>query len=377
MKILDRYLLRQFVQVFLICFLSMMGLYVVIDAFQHLDQFSSHAEQNGGLLHVIAEYYAYRALSFFDRTSGILAMIAALFTATWLQRHQELTAMLAAGISKFRVIKPLLAAAIVVSLLGVANRELVIPRIRNELMRDTKDLAGNQTRDLEARFDGQTDILIGGEKTVAIEQRIIKPAFILPSSLARYGKQLVPDNGYYQPANEQHPPGYLLDAVTMPPNIDQLESLRLGERAIVVTARDANWLKPGQVFVVSQLPFQMLAGGSAWRNYASTSELITELSSPSTDLGADVRVAVHSRLIQPVMDGTLLMLGLPLMFSRRNRNVFLSIGLCLLVAVSFSLVILGCQSLGGLNLLRPTLAAWLPIMVFLPVAVAMSQTLRT
>ena len=377
MKILDRYLLRQFVQVFLICFLSMMGLYVVIDAFQHLDQFSSHAEQNGGLLHVIAEYYAYRALSFFDRTSGILAMIAALFTATWLQRHQELTAMLAAGISKFRVIKPLLAAAIVVSLLGVANRELVIPRIRNELMRDTKDLAGNQTRDLEARFDGQTDILIGGEKTVAIEQRIIKPAFILPSSLARYGKQLVADNGYYQPANEQHPPGYLLDAVTMPPNIDQLESLRLGERAIVVTARDANWLKPGQVFVVSQLPFQMLAGGSAWRNYASTSELITELSSPSTDLGADVRVAVHSRLIQPVMDGTLLMLGLPLMFSRRNRNVFLSIGLCLLVAVSFSLVILGCQSLGGLNLLRPTLAAWLPIMVFLPVAVAMSQTLRT
>ncbi|MCA9231953.1 MAG: LptF/LptG family permease [Planctomycetales bacterium] len=199
----------------------------------------------------------------------------------------------------------------------------------------------------------------------------------LPSSLARYGKQLVADNGYYQPANEQHPPGYLLDAVTMPPNIDQLESLRLGERAIVVTARDANWLKPGQVFVVSQLPFQMLAGGSAWRNYASTSELITELSSPSTDLGADVRVAVHSRLIQPVMDGTLLMLGLPLMFSRRNRNVFLSIGLCLLVAVSFSLVILGCQSLGGLNLLRPTLAAWLPIMVFLPVAVAMSQTLRT
>ncbi|MCA9231954.1 MAG: LptF/LptG family permease [Planctomycetales bacterium] len=179
MKILDRYLLRQFVQVFLICFLSMMGLYVVIDAFQHLDQFSSHAEQNGGLLHVIAEYYAYRALSFFDRTSGILAMIAALFTATWLQRHQELTAMLAAGISKFRVIKPLLAAAIVVSLLGVANRELVIPRIRNELMRDTKDLAGNQTRDLEARFDGQTDILIGGEKTVAIEQRIIKPAFFV------------------------------------------------------------------------------------------------------------------------------------------------------------------------------------------------------
>jgi len=158
MKILDRYLLRQFVQVFLICFLSMMGLYVVIDAFQNLDQFSRHVKGNGNLLGVIGEYYAYRSLSFFDRTSGILAMIAALFTATWLQRHQELTAMLAAGIPKFRVIKPLLAAAVVVSLLGVANRELLIPRIRNELMRDIDDLAGSETRDLEARFDGQTDI---------------------------------------------------------------------------------------------------------------------------------------------------------------------------------------------------------------------------
>ncbi|HCK41420.1 MAG TPA: hypothetical protein DHW22_07275, partial [Planctomycetaceae bacterium] len=110
---------------------------------------------------------------------------------------------------------------------------------------------------------------------------------------------------------------------------------------------------------------------------ASTQELVTELSNPSTDLDTNVRVAVHSRLMRPISDATLLMLGLPLMFSRRQRNVFLSIGICLLVAVAFSLVSLACQSLGGLNLLRPTLAAWLPILVFLPVAVAIGHTLRT
>jgi lipopolysaccharide export system permease protein len=71
------------------------------------------------------------------------------------------------------------------------------------------------------------------------------------------------------------------------------------------------------------------------------------------------------------------MLGLPLMFSRRRRNVFLSVGICLVVAVAFSLVTLTCQSLGGLNLLRPTLAAWLPLMVFAPLAVAMGYTFRT
>jgi lipopolysaccharide export system permease protein len=275
------------------------------------------------------------------------------------------------------VIKPLLIAAIVVSLLGVANREFVIPHVRDELTRDTKDLGGNQTRDLEPRFDGRTDILIGGEKTVAAEQRIIKPTFVLPAALARYGKRLVAKNAFYQGATTEHPSGYLLEGVSAPRNIDRLASLTLDGEPVIITPKDANWLKPGQVFVVSQVRFQLLASGSAWRNYASTSELIAELGSPSTDLGADVRVAVHSRLMQPLMDGTLLMLGLPLMFSRKNRNLFLSFGICLLVAVAFSLVTLACQSLGGLNLLRPTLAAWLPILIFLPVAVAMSHSLRT
>lgn len=377
MMILDRYLLRQFVQIFVICFLSLTGLYVVIDAFGHLDHFSAYAAEHGNLFGTIAQYYGYQSLSFFDRTSGMLAMIAAMFTVTWLERHQELTAMLAAGISKFRVIKPLLIAAIVVSLLGVANREFVIPSVRAELTRDTKNLGGDQTRDLEPRFDGRTDILIGGEKTVVAEQRILKPTFVLPASLARYGKRLVADNAYFQPATSEHPSGYLFKGVSAPRKLDRLASLTLEGEPVVITPQDAPWLESGQAFVVSQVRFQLLAGGSSWRNYASTGELIAELGSPSTDLGADVRVAVHSRLMQPIMDGTLLMLGLPLMFSRRNRNLFLSFGICLLVAVAFTLATLACQSLGGLNLLRPTLAAWLPILIFLPIAVAMSHSLRT
>jgi len=285
--------------------------------------------------------------------------------------------MFAAGISKFRIIRPLLIAAVVVSLLGVASRELLIPEIRDQLARSTKDLGGIEARDLEPRYDGQTDILIGGEKTVALENRIIKPMLLLPPTLSDYGKQLTAEEGYYLKATELHPAGYLLTGVTVPTRIDQRKSLWLGEQAVVVTSREARWLEAGQVFIVSQLSFKLLANGSSWRNYASTSELIAELNSPSTELGADVRVAVHTRMVQPVIDTTLLMLGLPLMFSRRQRNVFLSIGICLTVAIAFSLATVACQSLGGLNLLRPTLAAWLPIMVFLPIAVGMSQTLRT
>jgi lipopolysaccharide export system permease protein len=377
MFILNRYLLRQFLQVFSICFLSLTGLYIVIDAFGHLDHFSSYAEREEvNLFGVMAKYYAYHSLAFFDGTSGILAMISAMFTVTWLQRHQELTAIMAAGISKLRILKPLLFAAAGVSLLGVANRELVIPRVRDELTRDTKDLGGDNARELEARFD-RSDILVGGDKIVLADRRILKPAFVLPAELSRHGKQLAAAEAFYTDATEQHPAGFVLSGVTAPEHIDQLGSLFIKDRAIIVTPRDAPWLAADEAFVASDLPFPLLASGSNWRRYASMGELIGELNSPSTGLGADLRVAVHTRLVQPLMDGTLLMLGLPLMLSRRNRNVFLSIGMCLAVATAFTLVALACQSLGGVSVLRPSLAAWLPLLMFAPVAAAMSQTLRT
>ena len=377
MFILNRYLLRQFLQVFAICFLSLTGLYIVIDAVGHLDSFSSYAEKGGGsLFGIMASYYSYHSLAFFDGTSGILAMISAMFTITWLQRHQELTAIMAAGISKLRILKPLLFAAAGVSLLGVANREFVIPRVRHELTRDTKDLGGDAARDLQPRFD-RNDILIGGDKVVLAEKKIIKPAFVMPPALSRFGKQLTALEAYQLDATADHPAGVLLAGATTPHKTESHASLVIEDRPAILTAKDAAWLKPGQMFVVSDLPFPLLASGSNWRRYASMGELISELNSPTTDLGADVRVTVHTRMVQPLMDGTLLMLGLPLMLSRGNRNVFLSIGICLAIATAFTLVALSCQSLGGLSVIRPSLAAWLPLMMFVPVAAGMSYTLRT
>ncbi len=377
MTILDRYMLRHFAQIFVICFLSLAGLYVVIDSFQHLDSFTSYANEHGSMVNVMAEFYAYQSFDLFERTSGMLAMVAAMFTVTWLQRHQEMTAMMAAGISKFRIVKPIILAAITLSILAALNREFVIPKVRDQLTRDTKDLSGTQFRDLEARYDGQTDILIGGEKTVAIEKRIVKPTFVLPNLLSKYGKQLVAESAYYVEATADHPGGYLLRKVSIPSNIDKLNSLRQGDKDIIYTSKEAPWLKPKEAFVVSQLRFELLANGSSYRRLASITELVDELNQPSTEPGADLRVAIHSRITQPFMDATMLMLGLPLMFSRRHRNVFLSVGICLAAALSFSLVSLTCQSLGGLSLLRPTLAAWVPLMVFVPVAVAMGHTFRT
>ena len=160
--ILDRYLLRQFVQTFLICFLSLTGLYVVIDGFANLEEFIDFGRKQGGLLKVMGEYYAYRSLSFFDTMSPILSLIAAMFTVTWIQRHNELTAIEAAGIPKSRVIRPVIGAAIVISVIAaVVNRELIIPNVRHHLSHNAHDLRGTSGTQLVPSYDHETDRLLG------------------------------------------------------------------------------------------------------------------------------------------------------------------------------------------------------------------------
>ena len=75
----------------------MTGLFIVIDAFGNLEEFIAHGEnQEGGLIRVLAEYYGARTLTFFDRTSALLALVAAMFVVSWLQKTNEFTALMAA-----------------------------------------------------------------------------------------------------------------------------------------------------------------------------------------------------------------------------------------------------------------------------------------
>jgi len=373
MKILDRYLLRQFVQTFLICFLSLAGLYIVIDAFSNMDEFVRYAKEHGSLLKLLGEFYGYRAIFFFDRTSGVLALVAAMFTVTWLQQSNELTAISAAGVPTRRIIGPVILAAASISLVAALGRESVIPAIRGELGRSPKNLGGEIAQELKPRYDNETDILFRGRDTVAKNHQVRKPNLLLPPGLDRLGRQLMAQDAYYKPPTKERPGGYLLDHVTAPLGMDHEDSLLLGKRPIVITPQDADWLKKDQCFVVSEVSFEQLTGGSQWRQFSSTADLIRGIHNPSLDFGADVRVAIHARIVQPLLDINLLLLGIPLVIGRENRNVFLAIGLCVIVVSVFMLVVLACQYLGAIYLLPPAMAAWLPLMIFIPLAAWLSD----
>jgi lipopolysaccharide export system permease protein len=366
---IDRYVMRLFVKVLVVCFMSLTGLFIVIDAFGNLDELLTLGDKHGSLVGVLCEYYGARALAFFDRTSALIALVAATFAVTTMQRSNELAALQAAGISKARLVRPLIVGTIVVSLLAVANREWLIPRYRDQLSRRAQDWEGTAQRDFTPRFDHFSDILLMGRATVAADQRIVQPTFRLPPGLSRFGSQLAAHTAWFRDAEPGRPRGYLLEGVQEPKNLAGLDSCYRDGQPLVLSPKDTPWLKPQQCFVVSDVTFEQLAAGNTWRQFSSTAELILGLHNPSLDCSADVRVAVHARLIQPFLDVVLLFLGLPLVLSRESRNIFFSAGLCVAVVAAFFLTVLTCQTLGNNYLIRPAaLAAWCPLLIFAPLA---------
>jgi len=291
-----------------------------------------------------------------------------------------MTALMAAGVARFRVVMPLVAAVAGIGLLSAANRELGVPRFINEVARKPKNPLGDQPQKFTPRPDNQTGVVFDGEAVRLGDRSIDQPNFILPArtELSRYGSQLKAERAVYCPPQGDRPGGYLLDGVSEPKNLDSRPSLRFEGRPVLITPRDApDWLQPGQCFLRSDLNFEQLSLGNDYKRYASIGQLIAGLKNPSVTYGPDIRVAIHSRIVRPLLDFTLLFLGLPLVVGRGNRNVFVAMGICIALSAAFMLVVYAFQELAGsyLWIRPPALGAWGPLLIFGPVAVWLSESM--
>ncbi|MEO8497180.1 MAG: LptF/LptG family permease, partial [Planctomycetota bacterium] len=185
----------------------------------------------------------------------------------------------------------------------------------------------------------------------------------------------VAEHAFYEPPTPDRPGGYRLVDVSQPTGHAELASVSLDDRPVILSPLDnKDWLKPNEVFVVSEVTFSDLACGPQYRQYSSTGELVRGLRNPSLDFGLGTRVAMHARFVQPFLDVTLFVLGLPLVLTRQNRNVFVAVGLGVCIVIAYFVVTIVCQALGASGfLMSPALAAWAPLIILAPAAAALSQ----
>jgi len=373
--LIDRYITRAQVNAFVVVFISLAGLYVVFDAFTNLDEFSDHAAKAGGLARVLGSYYGVRLIWFFDAASPVINLASAMFALSWLERHNELTALLAAGIDRWRIARPTLVFAAVISIAAVVSRETVIPSVRQAFARNAQDLAGERRLDFSPRYDIATDILFSGRHFQAGPMRIEAPSLMLPEHFqgTDYGHRISAADAVWRPASPDHPAGYLLSGVSEPTDIDILPRLESAGRSVVVTRASAAWLQPRQCFVCSDVTFEQLVGDTNWHLYSATPELLAALRNPALNFGTRVPLRIHARVTAPFLDMALVLLGIPLVLGPTRRGVFVAVGQCVLMTVLFFLVVMGCHALAGADVVGPATAAWLPLLILGPLAAWRAQ----
>ena len=123
MKILDRYLSKSFLIPFVICILTFSSMVIVIDLFNRLDEILKLRPHPLLLL----TFYLHFIPFTFVQTSPVALLVACLYSIGLLNKHHEITAMRASGVSLLRIFVPFLFLSILVGVLSFAVNETVVP----------------------------------------------------------------------------------------------------------------------------------------------------------------------------------------------------------------------------------------------------------
>ena len=111
MKLLDRYVLRNFFEPFLLCFFGFLAIWLAFDVQDNLSEFlSAHASWK-----VIGGYYLTQLPQFIMISLPVGLLLALLFCLSRMSRFNEIISMLTAGRSVGRMLLPLVLVGLVLS----------------------------------------------------------------------------------------------------------------------------------------------------------------------------------------------------------------------------------------------------------------------
>jgi lipopolysaccharide export system permease protein len=367
-KLLDRLLIFSYVKAYVICLVSMLGLYIVVDLFMNLEDFT---QEQTGLVPVlvrIGTYYGIRSTQIFDRLCEAIVLLAAMFTVAWIQRNNEILPLLSAGVSTRRVVRPVLLGACALLALSVANQEFVIPRVGNSLVNSREDPDGKKDVVVQGAFE-DNGIHIEGQTASRADYTVHEFNCVIPETItqgvlinlhARHARYIPPE------PDKKRTGGWLLTE-TQPPQLPDCS------HADMIEAID-----DGKFFLRTQeVDFDVLVRPRNWFLFASTTRLYQELQRADSSRLASMAVVFHMRLTRPILGMFLVFMGLSVILRDQNRNVFISAGLCLVLCALFFASTFLCKHLGDNEFLTPALAAWLPVLLFGPVSFVLFDAIHT
>jgi lipopolysaccharide export system permease protein len=362
MKLMDRYIIRAFVVNYLISIAVLMSLFVVVDLLVNLDEFAKTDASLGQRLMDIASYYGYNLFLYFAWLAGAITLVASAFTLGRMVRDNELTALLAAGTSLYRVAAPVVVVGVLMNALWIVDQELIIPRIAHKLARSHDDVEGLRTFGVWFVPDRDGALLSAGR--FYPKSRQMRRVIIIQRDEQGLAQRFI-----------------MADSASWDP---QQQAWALGRGVVIdrVAGEAAAFEAPGQVRRQSTELYRsdlrpediMLRQAAQWTDFLSLDQIRQlEQSGVSNPRISQVK---HSRVTQPLINMILLLIGVPFFLTREPRPVLTSGAMCVGVGGLFFVFSFVSQNL-VYAASYPALPAWLPVIVFGPVAAVLLDSVKT
>ncbi len=376
MKRMDRYIIWNFLVNYLLALSVLVGMYILLDIIVNFDLFTRGASYihsgllsaAAGLLGEIVSFYMYRTLVIFQMMSGVIPLLAAGFTMIRMTRHRELTALLASGVSLYRVAAPVVLCALGFTLLVVLDQEVLMPANINKLLRKHGQVAATFVQNEPIYFIPESDHSLVLATSYDPRTKTLRNIRIIERTAAGIPTaRILAKKAVWDPGAGEGPMrgGWLMNDV-----------VQINERKAVDPNRRPEPVKQ-MIYYTPLNPEQLkLMFEKKAVDYLSTAQInrMIVVSPPATR--AALEKIMYTRISQLVMNMVMLLLGIPFLLTREPGALVKNMFLCSMVSGACFITTFVMYQLAGSGL-SPFAGAAAPVILFGPLAVVMLDTLRT
>lgn len=367
LSVLDRYILRSLILNYAIGLAVMVSLYVVLDLFVNMDEFTEHGLPLRAILANIAGYYGPNLFLYFSQLSGVIMLLACVLTLSRTRRLNELTAVLSSGVSLYRVAAPIILFAVATTALLILDTEVFIPAVAHQLARRHDDVLGEETYVVSLMLDRGNALLSAG-RFVPKTGRLHQLTVVQRDGAGRLTGVLEADRAEWEPIA-----GYPNGGRWRLERGLQMRQVSSDESAIGPTQHQERTIER---FYDSDLTPRVIEmrQSEQWIRFLSLRQL-RELETKRHADPALIKQTRHTRIAAPIVNMVLLLLGLPFFLDRSPTNVAGDAWRCLLTCGMCYMVAFVCERMLAES--GSALPSWIPIIVFAPAAIVLLDRIRT
>ncbi len=351
MKILDRYIIREMVVPIIFCSISLIMLVLIADIFDNLSEMMRNKTEPIFIL----KYYLNLIPIGFSQTISWATLLGTIFMLAHFNRHNEILAMKAAGLSIETIMVPMLYVGLVIGILTFMISDRVVPHtyLSAEHIRHTqieKNLAQRQGLMLHdvTYFSPDNEIFyIRSFDTKEKKADNMAVIFLNPERKAE--RKLIAKEGIYRKGV------WKLKQVTF---YDMNEQGRIVGEPVIL---------PEKTFTESKVTPKDLIESSRESIFLSYKELknqIYKLRRHQFRLHSE-EVELNNKLATPWYNLIMILIAVPLLAGTARRKAFaINLLICMGFVLLFHITNAFSQALGKSGVLYAPLAAWLSNLVF-------------